>query len=67
MNLRYVVVGVFAILFGMVMTVWPENVARWRNSGAVRPEPTTGLVLLTRYVGGPALIVLGIILTLSRF
>ncbi len=62
MRLQYVVVGVFALLFGITMVVWPETVARWRNSGAVNADPTPGLVKLTRYVGGPALLILGVIL-----
>jgi uncharacterized membrane protein YedE/YeeE len=65
MALQYLVVGFFAIVFGSVMVAWPRRVARWRNSGAVTAEPTTGLVRLTRYVGGPSLVVLGLVLTLS--
>jgi len=61
-RLQYVVVGVFALVFGVIMLVWPEKVARWRNRGAVNPEPTLGLVKLTQYFGGPALIILGSIL-----
>jgi len=64
-RLQYAVVGVFAFLFGAVMVFWPEKVARWRNSGAVDSEPTPGLVKLTRYFGGPALIVLGAVLVES--
>ena len=62
MRLQYVVVGVFAFVFGFIMLIWPEMVARWRNSGAVDSEPTPELVKLTQYFGGPALIILGFIL-----
>ena len=62
MRLRYVVVGIFALIFGFIMLIWPEKVARWRNSGAVDSEPTPELVKLTQYFGGPALAILGVIL-----
>ncbi|ELZ42808.1 hypothetical protein C471_02410 [Halorubrum saccharovorum DSM 1137] len=65
MSLRYAVVGFCAALFGVVLIVWPRRVARARNSGAANPEPTTGLVRLTRYVGGPLLVGLGLFLTAS--
>lgn len=65
MSATYALVGFFALLFGIVMVVWPRTVARWRNSGAVNSDPTTGLVRLTRYFGGPALIILGTILMVS--
>ena len=58
-------VGIFALIFGVIMVVWPEKVARWRNSGAVNSEATPGLVKLTRYLGGPVLILLGSVLVES--
>jgi hypothetical protein len=64
-RLLYVVVGVFALIFGVVMLVWPEKVARWRNSGAINSEPTPGLIKLTQYFGGPALVILGTLLVES--
>lgn len=65
MELRYVVVGVSVVIFGAVMVIRPRTVARWRNAGARNPEPTAGLVKLTRYFGGPSLIALGAILLRS--
>ena len=67
MSLTYAAVGVSAVVFGLVMILRPESVARWRNSGAVNSEPTSGMVRLTRYVGGPSLVLLGAILTVSSF
>lgn len=65
MRIQYAVVGVFVLIFGVIMLIWPEKVARWRNSGAVDSEPTPGLVKLTRFFGGPALVVLGTLLVES--
>jgi len=62
---QYAIVGVFVLTFGVIMLIWPETVGRWRNSGAVDPAPTPGLVKLTRYFGGPTLVVLGSLLVES--
>ena len=62
---RYAVVGVFALAFETVMLIWSERVAPWRNGEGVTPAPTPGLVTLTRYFGGPALVALGSVLVAS--
>lgn len=59
----YVAMGLIFVGFGLLMMAFPRRLGRFRNRGAVDPEPTSGLEKQIRYLGGPLVLVLGSWLT----
>ena len=56
--------GLVLIGIGLLFVLFPERVARGRLRGATDPTPTASAIRQVRWVGGPLLLGVGLLLFL---
>jgi hypothetical protein len=50
------------VIFGVLLLLYPEKMARYRNRGAKDPTPSKDLIILFRYFGGTTLTIIGLLM-----
>jgi hypothetical protein len=57
--------GLVIVALGVVFMLFPERIARSRLRGATDPTPTAGAVRQVRWVGGPLLTGVGLLIVFA--